>query len=166
MFWVNVPIGVIAIASACGRWWSRATRVHHVARLVGTVLVTAGLFSLTFGLIKTNDHSLDVGDIIALLGGAVVLLGEFIVWERRVEPSRWCRCRSSGSASSRPRTWSPCWSGVAMFGSLYFITLYFQNIKGYSAIEAGVRSLPMTPDDPVRGALRRAAERARSGRGR
>ena len=34
--------------------------------------------------------------------------------------------------------------GVSLFGSLYFVTLYFQNIKGYSALEAGVRSMPMT----------------------
>ena len=117
----------------------RATQLD----IVGTVLVTAGLFALVFGLIQTNSHSW-LSPYIARPAG------------RRGRAAG--RLRRLGDAHAEPmlplsffksRAFSVATLvvglvGFALFGSIYFITLYFQNIQGYSALEAGVRTLPMT----------------------
>jgi Na+/melibiose symporter-like transporter len=118
----------------------------HTSRsldIVGTVLITTGLLALTYGLIKTNTHSWTSPFILGLLGTAVVLIGVWIWWESRTTdpmvPLGFFKIRQFAAANA-----VGVLVGVALFGSLYFVTLYFQNIKGYSAQEAGIRSMPMT----------------------
>ena len=62
---------------------SRATRRATSLDIVGTVLVTAGLFALVFGLIQTNTHSWLSAEILGLFVAAAVLLVSFVVWEMR-----------------------------------------------------------------------------------
>jgi EmrB/QacA subfamily drug resistance transporter len=143
VFWINVPIGIVAAAVLL--WKVAESRDPRATRLdiVGTVLVTAGLFSLTFGLIETNDHSWTSPFILSLLAVAVVLLVAFVLWERYTPqpmlPLAFFRSRAFTVAAVVVGL-----VGLALFGSIYFITLYFQNIQGYSAMEAGVRTLPTT----------------------
>jgi EmrB/QacA subfamily drug resistance transporter len=143
VFWVNVPIGFIAVAVCLWAVVESSDPTATRLDIVGTLLVTVSLLALTFGLIKTNEHSWTSPFIVSLLGGAVVLLAAWIWWELRVKepmvPLSFFRIRQFTAANAVAML-----VGVALFGSLYFITLYFQNIKGYSAIEAGVRSMPMT----------------------
>ena len=143
VFWLNVPIGVIA-AVVCVLAVEEssdptATRLDGL----GTALITAGLFCLTFGLIKTNEHSWTSPFIAAFLVAAVGLIGGWIAWERRVEqpmvPLAFFRIRQFTVANI-----VGVLVGVALFGSLYFVTLYFQNVRGYSAIDAGLRLMPLT----------------------
>ena len=72
-----------------------------------------------------------------------MLLGGFIVWESRQSdpmiPLSFFRRRAFDVAIS-----SVALVGFAMFGIIYFLTLYMQNVRGYSALESGVRTLPMT----------------------
>jgi EmrB/QacA subfamily drug resistance transporter len=143
VFWVNVPIGVIAVAVCLWAVAESRDVTSQSLDVVGTVLVTSGLLALTYGLIKTNDHSWTSPLILGLLGAAVVLIGSWLWWETRTPdpmvPLSFFRIRQFAAANIVGML-----VGVALFGSLYFITLYFQNIKGYSAQEAGVRSMPMT----------------------
>jgi EmrB/QacA subfamily drug resistance transporter len=143
VFWINVPIGVVAAAVLLWKVAeSRDTRTKSLD-IVGTVLVTSGLFALTFGLIETNSRSWLSPEILALLGGSLVLLVGFILWELHTPepmvPLGFFRKRAFLVASLVVGL-----VGLALFGSIYFITLYFQNIQGYSAIEAGLRTLPTT----------------------
>jgi EmrB/QacA subfamily drug resistance transporter len=143
VFWINGPVGVIAIAVAI--WAVVESKDPHSTKLdvVGTALVTGGLFALTFGLIKTTDHSWTSPLVLGMLIGSAVLLVAWFFWERRVDqpmvPLGFFRIRQFTASNIVALL-----VGVALFGSLYFITLYFQNVKGYSAIEAGVRSMPLT----------------------
>ena len=143
MFWINVPIGVIAAAATL---WAVRESKDPKARsidIVGTVLVTGGLFSLVWALIRTNSHSWGSPQTIGFLLVAAVLLVGFVVWEdRQAEPmiplSFFRRRAFDVSVVSIALV------GFAMFGIIYFLTLYLQNVRGYSAIESGVRTLPMT----------------------
>jgi EmrB/QacA subfamily drug resistance transporter len=143
VFWINVPIGVLAAAATL---WAVQESRDPKARgfdIVGTVLVTAGLFSLVWGLIGTNSHSWTSGQTVGFLVAAAVLLVAFLVWEDRqadpMVPLSFFRRRSFDVAVA-----SISLVGFSMFGIIYFLTLYLQNVRGYSALESGVRTLPMT----------------------
>ena len=143
VFWINVPIGVIAAAATL--WAVHESRDPNARRfdIVGTILITGGLFSLVWALIRTNSHSWSSGQTLGFLAAAVVLIAAFIVWESRnadpMIPLSFFRRKSFDVAIS-----SVALVGFAMFGIIYFLTLYMQNVRGYSALESGVRTLPMT----------------------
>ena len=143
VFWINVPIGVVAAAATL--WAVHESKDPKVRSfdIVGTLLVTAGLFSLVWALIRTNSHSWSSGQTVGFLVAAAVLLVGFVLWEDRQSdpmiPLSFFRRRSFDVAIT-----SIALVGFSMFGIIYFLTLYLQNVRGYSAIESGVRTLPMT----------------------
>ena len=143
VFWINVPIGVIAAGVT---WWAVVESSDTTTKtldVIGTVLVTAALFSLTWGLIKTGSHSWTSPYTLFFLGGAAVLFAAFIWREARTRepmlPLSFFQSRVFSASSA-----VVLMVGFAMFGIFYFVTLYFQNVLGYSALQAGVRSLPLT----------------------
>jgi EmrB/QacA subfamily drug resistance transporter len=143
VFWVNVPIGVIALGVT---WWAvkeSSDPGTHSLDVPGTALITAGLGTLTWGLINTDTHSWLSAYTLTFLVAAVVLIVLFVIWESRVAepmiPLSFFRVRAF-SVSSLVVTLI----GLALFGVLYFLTLYLQNVKGYSPEQAGVRMLPTT----------------------
>ncbi len=143
VFWINVPIGVVAAGATL--WAVHESRDPNARRfdIVGTVLVTAGLFSLVWALIRTNSHSWSSPQTIGFLMAAAVLLVSFVWWESKQSdpmiPLSFFRRKAFDVAIS-----SVALVGFAMFGIIYFLTLYMQNVRGYSALESGVRTLPMT----------------------
>ena len=143
VFWINVPIGVIAVLVTL---WAVKESKDPTAKhldLPGTTLVTGGLLALVWALIKSGSHSWGSAYTLGFLGAAAVLLAAFIVWERRLDdpmlPLSFFRRRAFSVASAVVML-----VGLGMFGVIFFISLYFQNVKGYSPLQAGVRSLPMT----------------------
>ena len=143
VFWVNVPIGMIAAAVAL---WavseSRDPETRHLD-LVGAGLATGGLFALVWALIETGTHAWGSAYTLGFLAAAAVLLGLFIAWERRAAdpmvPLGFFRRPAFATSAAVVLL-----VGFSLFGVIYFITLYFQNVKGYSPFQAGIRSLPMT----------------------
>jgi EmrB/QacA subfamily drug resistance transporter len=143
IFWVNVPVGLIA-AAVC--LWavaeSRDERSHHLD-IVGTGLVTAGLFALVLALIGTTSQPWASARTLGLLAAAGLLVALFLVWERHnsdpMIPLRLFR-RPAFSTSSVVALLV----GFAFIGVLYLIVLYLQNVEGYSPLQAGVRTLPLT----------------------
>jgi EmrB/QacA subfamily drug resistance transporter len=143
VFWVNVPIGVIALGVTA---WAVIESKDPSARtldIVGTVLISASLFSLTWGLIKTANHSWVGVYTLSFIGAAILLGALFVVWESRMDdpmiPLAFFRIRAFTVSSVVVAL-----VGVALFGVIYFLTLYFQNVRGYDPIQAGLRTLPTT----------------------
>jgi EmrB/QacA subfamily drug resistance transporter len=143
VFWVNVPVGVIAAAVAL---WAVAESSDETTRnldVPGTVLITAGLFSLNWGLINTANHAWLSTYTLSFLIAAVVLVAAFVAWEAHTTdpmvPLGFFRLRAFTSSSLIIAL-----IGLGLFGVIYYLTLYFQNVRGYSPIQAGLRTMPTT----------------------
>ena len=143
VFWINVPIGVIAAAVTLYAVDESKDPTATTLDIPGTVLVTAGLFSLVYGLIKTNTHPWLSTYTLSWLGAAAVLLVAFVVWESRVKnpmvPLGFFKKRAFDASAI-----VVAFVGFSLFGIIFFLTLYFQNVRGYSAQGAGALTLPLT----------------------
>jgi EmrB/QacA subfamily drug resistance transporter len=138
IFLVNVPIGVFALAATL--WRVEESRSPHPAPLdlVGFVLLTAGLSSGVYGLIRAGESSWSDPGVIGCLAGGVVLLAAFGVTESRVAHPMF-----DVSLLRVPTFSGGAIAAFAMNGSLYAMLLYFviylQDVLGYSALGAGLR---------------------------
>src|SRR6266545_3509650 len=143
VFYVNLPVGAIALLVA-GRVIAESRNpAGRRLDLVGQVLAILTLGSLTFALIEGNTHGWTSPPILALLAIAIVGLPAFLLVERR----------SSSPMLALGFFRDPCFSsanaiallvGFALLGFVFFNTLYFQTVQGYSPLQAGLRYAPST----------------------
>jgi MFS family permease len=143
IFFVNIPIGIFALAATLLRVEeSRDQRPRRVDWL-GFTTFSAGLGALVFGLIRSNEDGWGSTVVVASLGTAAVLLGLFVAAEYvQREPM-------FDLSLVRVPTFvgglvSAFGISASLFAMLTYLVLYIQNLLGYSAIEAGVRFLPLT----------------------
>jgi EmrB/QacA subfamily drug resistance transporter len=143
VFYVNLPVGVTAFVVA-GRVVAES-RDPGVSRLdlPGLLLGSLGLGAVTLGLIESNQRGWGSPPIIGLLAAGVLLLAGFVAVEARrrrpmVSP-RFFRDRAFATANLVVLL-----AGFALLGFVFFNTLYFQAVQGWSPLEAGLRSLPNT----------------------
>jgi EmrB/QacA subfamily drug resistance transporter len=124
--------------------------LHHVpaqARprldIPGTVIASAGLFALVFGMARAQSDGWGDPFTLAFLGGSVVLLAAFVALQRRVAnpllPLRVVTDRNRGGSYLAIAT-----AGAGIFGVFLFLTFYLQNTKGMTAFETGLAFLPMS----------------------
>ncbi|MEV4687393.1 MFS transporter [Microbacterium sp. LWH3-1.2] len=108
----------------------------------GTLLVSGGLFGLVFGFSNAETDGWDSPLTWGMLATAVVLLGAFVLWQRRAKhpllPLAIVLDRNRGAAFL-----SVMIAGAGMFGIFLFVTYYMQLTLGYSPIQAGLAFLPM-----------------------
>jgi EmrB/QacA subfamily drug resistance transporter len=143
VLWVNVPIGVIAAAIAptlIAESRSEAdTRNFDVA---GAVSITAGLSLLVYALVDANNAGWGSTQTISLLAVAAALIAAFVAIERRstapLVPFRIFRLRTLTGANVVGLL-----VGASLFSMFFFISLYMQQVLGYSAIKAGLSYLPL-----------------------
>jgi len=139
---VNVPIAIVAIVGALA--FMKESRAHGNTRydIPGTLLVVAGLASLVLGFSRAEEGWARF-DTIGFLVAGVVLLAAFVLVERRVSnpllPMRVIVDKVRGGAFLVSTL-----TGAALLGGLLFLTFYFQIVLGYSPLQAGFASLPMT----------------------
>jgi EmrB/QacA subfamily drug resistance transporter len=144
VFLINVPIGVLGIvASFLLIDESRDMSANQRLDLPGLLFSSAGLFSLTYALIESNTYGWTSPRIIGLFAAAAVLLVGFVMWERGT------RAPMLDLSLFRNGTFAGAnvvmlLVGLAMFGVFFFVSLYMQNILGYSAVQTGAAFLPMT----------------------
>jgi EmrB/QacA subfamily drug resistance transporter len=144
IFFVNVPVGIAAIAASL--LVIRESRDEsEVQRLDFPGLATSaiGLFALTYGLIEANTHGWTSTRILVSFTVAVVALVGFVLLERhqRVPMLDLSLFRSGTFAGANLVV---LLVALAMFGVFFFVSLYMQNLLGFSPVQAGAAFLPMT----------------------
>jgi EmrB/QacA subfamily drug resistance transporter len=155
IFWLNVPIGLVLIPLAL---W-RLTESHGPGGrldLPGVALASAGLFGIVWGLVRGNSVGWGSPEIVAAIGLGALLTVAFVAWELRARapmlPMRFFRNRTFAFANV-----SSLFMFFGMFGSIFFLSQFFQTVQGYSPLSSGLRILPWTAMPmivaPIAGAL-------------
>ena len=140
IFFVNVPVGVAAFAlTPVLLAESRDARVKRFD-LPGAVLVTGGLSLLVYAITQAGQEGWLAGETIASFGTAVALLAGFIVWERR-HPEPLMRFGILQTRTVSGANVAGFIMGTAMFSMFLMLTLYMQQVLGYSAMKTGVAYL-------------------------
>jgi EmrB/QacA subfamily drug resistance transporter len=143
VLWVNVPVSLIALALTPGLIpESRSESATRHFDAAGAVSVTAGLSVLAYALLDASSAGWGSTKIVSLLALSVVLIGAFVVIELRsrapLVPFRIFRLRTLTGANV-----VGILLGASLFSMFFFISLYMQQVLGYSAIHAGLSYLPL-----------------------
>lgn len=142
IFWVNVPIGV-AGALVTARFVGESRNPHaHRLDLPGAVLVSGALFCLTFALVRLGHHAAADGPVAPFVASALVLGAAFLVREARTDapmlPLHFFR-----HAAFRTANLDFALAYAALAATLFFVSLYFQNVRGWGPLQTGVSWLTM-----------------------
>ena len=142
VFLINLPIVAVTIVAALAFVPNSRDESAPSLDLLGAVLSTVGLIALLFGIIEGPERGWSDGLVVAAFVVAVVLLTSFVLWERHAEDplldvSFFANPRFSAASVAVTLVF------FAMFGSLFFVSQYLQFVLGYSALECGVRLLPV-----------------------
>jgi len=142
IFWINVPVGLVAVPLVL--WAIRESRgADRSLDLLGMLLVCSAVTVTVWGIVEAHDAGWASTRILAAFGLAAALLVAFVLWERRVAypllPLRFYRVPAFVLSNLSSLT---MFFGV--FGSIFFLAQYLQGPLGFSAFEAGLRTLPWT----------------------
>jgi EmrB/QacA subfamily drug resistance transporter len=140
IFFVNVPVGVLAFTLA--PFLLRESRDANVKTfdVPGAVLVTAGLSSLVYAITQAGQDGWLAGGTIGFFAASFALLAGFVGWElRHPEPlMRFGLLRTKTVAGANVAGFI---MGTALFSMFLMLTLYMQQVLGYSAMKTGVAYL-------------------------
>jgi EmrB/QacA subfamily drug resistance transporter len=143
IFLVNLPIGIIAIALALSQ--VEESHAPSGARIdwPGTITFSGALFALIFGLIRGNPEGWSSTLILGCFAVAAVLFLAFVAIELRsdhpmLELSLFKKPAFDGASIAAFAL------SASMFSMFLYLTLYIQNILGYTPLQSGLRFLPVT----------------------
>jgi EmrB/QacA subfamily drug resistance transporter len=142
VFFINVPIGLAAGAASL-----RYVSTHRAADRppldpLGALTATAGIGLLIFAIVRTEQEGWGSTATLGCLAGAAALLAAFLAIEARhrapLVPLGVFRLRNLSGGNAVSLT-----LGGVMFATFFFVTLYMQQVLGYSPIKTGVAYLPL-----------------------
>jgi EmrB/QacA subfamily drug resistance transporter len=140
IFFVNVPVAVLALVLAPVLLRESRDLTVRSFDAPGAVLVTGGLVALVFAITQAYDYGWLSAETIGIFAGSAVLLGAFLVWESRAAeplmPFSIFRLRTLTGANVAGFI-----LGTAVFAMFLMLTLYMQQVLGYSAMKTGIAYL-------------------------
>lgn len=143
VFYINVPIAVVAVLIGVAAIVDSRSDEQGRLDVAGILTLSGSLFLLVYGLIKAPEWGWLDPQTAAFLIGGVVLMGAFVIVERNAkDPMLPLRLFANPSLSIGAAATTI--NFFALFGALFFMTLYLQNLQGWSPVETGVRTLPLS----------------------
>ena len=137
IFWVNVPIGIVTLVISRAVVAESREPVPRPFDTAGVALCAAGLLLLIFGLVDSSDATWHSPVVVTCVVAGVTVLMIFLAWEHRTAfpmvPLALLRTRSFSRASAVYLL-----AYLAFSGFIYYVTLFFQNVDGWSALRTGL----------------------------
>ncbi|MGD0272311.1 MAG: MFS transporter [Gaiellaceae bacterium] len=145
VFFLNVPVAIVAVS--VGGWVIAESRDEKAAEerfdLTGMAVLCASLFALVWGIIKSQ--TLGWGDVVVVSSLAASAAGFFLFALREREATYpLLPLRLFRKLSLSVGVVLMLLLAFALFGVVFFLSLYLQRVRGYSPVETGVRTLPLT----------------------
>ncbi len=142
IFWINVPVGLVLLPTAA-RMLHESYGSERSFDLSGLGLASTGLFGLIFGLIRAQTVGWGALQVIVSLAGGALLVAVFVAHELRASepmlPMSFFKRRSFAVTNVVSLSMY-----FGMFGSIFFMSQYLQNVLGNSPLEAGLKLLVWT----------------------
>jgi EmrB/QacA subfamily drug resistance transporter len=142
IFWINVPVGLV-LAPVAARRLKESHGSQRSLDAVGLGLSSTGLFGVIFGLIRAQTLGWTAAEVLISLSAGVLLLVGFIVQELHTDdpmlPIGFFKRRSFAVTNVVSLSMY-----FGMFGSVFFMSQYLQNVLGNSPFEAGLKLLVWT----------------------
>jgi len=143
VFFINVPVGIAVIAAAPIVLGESRGQEHRHFDVAGAATVTSGVMLLVYAMTRATQDGWGSLATASLLGASAVLLAAFLVIEMRspapLLPMRIFRNRMLTGANA-----TAAMIGAIAFSEFFLLTLYMQQVLGYSAIETGVGFVAVT----------------------
>ncbi len=142
IFWINVPIGLVLLPLAAARL--RESRGPNGSLdLPGLAFASAGAFGIVFGLVRAQSLGWTSPTILVSLGAGATLLALFVAWERRARepmlPMSFFSRRAFAVTNFASLTMY-----FGMFGSIFFLSQFMQDVLHNSPLQAGLKILVWT----------------------
>jgi EmrB/QacA subfamily drug resistance transporter len=142
IFWINVPIGIALVPLAA----ARLTESHGPERrfdMRGLLLASTGLFGIVYGLVRSQSLGWSSAEVVIALAAGAALVIAFVVQELRTEepmlPMSFFAKRSFAVTNVVSLAMY-----FGMFGSIFFLSQFLQNVLGNSPLQAGLKLLVWT----------------------
>src|SRR6476620_8006105 len=143
VFFINVPVGIAVIAAAPLVLGESRGQEHRHFDIAGAASVTSGVMLLVYAMTRATQEGWSSPVTVSLLIASAVLLVAFVVIEMRspapLLPMRIFRNRMLSAANA-----TAAMIGAIAFSEFFLLTLYMQQVLGYSAIETGVGFVAVT----------------------
>jgi len=146
VFLINVPVVIVAVVVVALLMPESRSAERPRVDLIGMGISSLGLTALTYGTIKAGENGW--GNKVALTGmlGGVAVLGLFVLWERAAGRRAIQPLVDLSLFRSARFTWGTILTtavSFAMFGILFAMPQYFQDVRGFNALGSGLRLLPL-----------------------
>ena len=142
IFWINVPVGLV-LAPVAARMLSESYGGERGLDLPGVALASSGMFGVVFGLIRSQTLGWGSTEVLVSLIAGTALLVAFVIHELRTDdpmlPMEFFARRSFAVTNIVSLAMY-----FGMFGSVFFMSQFLQNVLGNSPLQAGVKLLVWT----------------------